>query len=361
MNFFEAATIVSGYVPTTVFTNICSHVVPEGTHLNTMDPSSRHDRGDRFDKSDGRRHRSRSTDSEEERQRRRRRKEREAVDSGRDRKYRDEGRDRRTDLTEKDDKDRRSHVRGKDDERDRKRRRSRSPAHESSRRHDDRDAKPRSKRDRSQDRGKRENSASQINRKNKGPLPSQAAAFQGDRDPTALVVADEQEIVEKQKPNSAPTGLLAAASNSISQVDGTSIVLKYHEPAEARKPPAKDVWNLYVFKGKDILETIELSSRSCWLVGRELAVVDMAAEHPSISKQHAVIQFRFIDKRNEFGDKLGKVRPYLIDLESANGTLLNKDEVPSSRYFELRDKDMIQFGHSTREYVLVLAPKDIPS
>jgi smad nuclear-interacting protein 1 len=175
------------------------------------------------------------------------------------------------------------------------------------------------------------------------------------------VVAGEKEEVEKQKPNFAPTGLLAAASNSIAQVDGTSIVLKYHEPPEARKPPAKDVWKLFVFKGEQIMETIELSTRSCWLVGRELAVVDMAAEHPSISKQHAVIQFRFIEKRNEFGDKLGKVRPYLIDLDSANGTSLNKDEVPPSRYLELQDKDMIQFGHSTREYVLMLAPRDLPA
>jgi len=173
----------------------------------------------------------------------------------------------------------------------------------------------------------------------------------------AMVVADEKDIPEKQKPSLAPTGLLAAASNSIAQADGTAIVLKYHEPPEARKPPAKDEWKLFVFKGADIVETIELSTRSCWLIGRELAVVDMPAEHPSISKQHAVIQFRYIEKKNEFGDKLGKVRPYIIDLESANGTSLNKEEMPPSRYSELRDKDMIQFGHSTREYVLMLSPK----
>lgn len=172
-----------------------------------------------------------------------------------------------------------------------------------------------------------------------------------------MAVVVPEEVPEKQKPNLAATGLLAAASNSVTQSDGTSIVLKYHEPAEARKPPAKDEWKLFVFKGADILETIELSKRSCWLIGREIAVVDMAAEHPSISKQHAVIQFRYIEKKNEFGDKLGKVRPYIIDLESANGTLLNKEEIAPRRYLELRDKDLVQFGHSTREYVLMLSPK----
>jgi smad nuclear-interacting protein 1 len=84
----------------------------------------------------------------------------------------------------------------------------------------------------------------------------------------------------------------------------------------------------------------------------------LLAEHPSISKQHAVIQFRYTEKRNEFGDKIGRVKPYLIDLESANGTILNKEKVPESRYLELRDKDLIQFGSSTREYVLMLAPRD---
>src|SRR5277367_4812326 len=89
-----------------------------------------------------------------------------------------------------------------------------------------------------------------------------------------------------------------------------------------------------------------------------LLTLGCSAGHPSDSKQHAVIQFRWIEKRNEFGDKLGRVRPYLIDLESANGTKLNKELIPSSRYLELRDKDMIHFGDSTREYVLMLPPKD---
>ncbi|UZP44209.1 hypothetical protein NXS19_012021 [Fusarium pseudograminearum] len=160
------------------------------------------------------------------------------------------------------------------------------------------------------------------------------------------------------KPNFGSTGVLAAVSNSVAQADGTTVTLKYHEPAEARKPSPRDVWKLFIFKGQDIVDTIELSARSCWLVGQEMSVVDLPAEHPSISKQHAVIQFRYVEKRNEFGDKVGKVKPYLIDLESANGTKLNDGKIPDSRYLELRDKDMIQFGHSTREYVVMLAPRD---
>jgi smad nuclear-interacting protein 1 len=139
-------------------------------------------------------------------------------------------------------------------------------------------------------------------------------------------------------------------------VNGGSIVLKYHEPAEARKPPAKDAWRLYVFKGEDLLETVELGGRSCWLVGRERLVVDFPVEHPSCSKQHAAIQFRYVEKRNEFGDRDGRVRPYLIDLESANGSTVNGEAAPKGRYMELMDKDVLKFGLSTRECVLMLPP-----
>lgn len=45
-----------------------------------------------------------------------------------------------------------------------------------------------------------------------------------------------------------------------------------------------------------------LGRQSCYLFGRDRAIVDIPTEHPSCSKQHAVIQFRQITKRNEFGD-----------------------------------------------------------
>ncbi|GAB1317625.1 hypothetical protein MFIFM68171_07835 [Madurella fahalii] len=213
---------------------------------------------------------------------------------------------------------------------------------------DARHSRPKPRRDEVDDWSKPDSKRSLV--KHSGPLPTQDDSF-------ALSRGEEPEK-PKEKPNFGTTGLLAAASNSVTQADGSTITLKYHEPPEARKPPPREVWKLFVFKGQDIIDTIELGTRSCWLIGRELAVVDLPAEHPSISKQHAVIQFRYTEKRNEFGDKIGRVKPYLIDLESANGTMLNKEKVPESRYLELRNKDMIQFGSSTREYVLVLAPKD---
>lgn len=42
-------------------------------------------------------------------------------------------------------------------------------------------------------------------------------------------------------------------------------------------------------------------------------------------------------------------RPYLIDLDSANGTTVNDEKIPPSRYYELQPNDLIKFAYSTRE------------
>jgi smad nuclear-interacting protein 1 len=134
------------------------------------------------------------------------------------------------------------------------------------------------------------------------------------------------------------------------------VVLKYHEPPEARKPSSKDVWKLFVFKGKgeDVIDTVDLNGRSCWLVGRELSVADLPTQHPSVSKQHAVVQFRYVEKRDEYGERKGKVKPFVIDLESTHGTFLNGERIEERRYVEIRNKDVVRFGKSEREYVFML-------
>lgn len=91
-------------------------------------------------------------------------------------------------------------------------------------------------------------------------------------------------------------------------------------------------------------------------------VADIPVDHPSTSKQHAVLQFRQVTERNEFGDtksltksvpsfpwsirvapKLNRLRvrcrPFVIDLDSANGTMVNEEAVPPSRFYELKSGD----------------------
>lgn len=137
---------------------------------------------------------------------------------------------------------------------------------------------------------------------------------------------------------------------------GTSVVLKYNEPPELRNPPTSAPWRLYVFKGSQTLETIELGTQSCWLFGRERSVVDCAMEHPSCSKQHAVLQFQYVKQKNEYGDREGGVRLYVIDLDSANGTRVNGERVPERRFVEVKSGAVLGFEESTREYVVLLPP-----
>ena len=61
---------------------------------------------------------------------------------------------------------------------------------------------------------------------------------------------------DKAKPDFAPSGLLAVATNMVKNADGTSTLLKYNEPPEARKPLVG--WQLYVFKGDEQLGALHL-------------------------------------------------------------------------------------------------------
>ncbi|PNS17271.1 FHA domain-containing protein DDL [Sphaceloma murrayae] len=194
-------------------------------------------------------------------------------------------------------------------------------------------------------------------RRNRGPLPSQDASF--------AVTNGEEPPIEKQKPNYEPTGLLAKEANTVRTDTKSSrqIILKYHEPPEARKPPAKQQWRLYHFTAdsKEPADTVPLFERSCWLFGRETTIVDVRLDERTASKQHAVIQFRYSMKRDEYGDKIERVRPYLIDLESKAGTSLNGAKVEEGRYVELRDGDVLVFGQPDEpgeEWVVMLPPED---
>ncbi|KAF2717257.1 SMAD/FHA domain-containing protein [Polychaeton citri CBS 116435] len=188
-------------------------------------------------------------------------------------------------------------------------------------------------------------------RKSRGALPSQDASFQ---DSTHSEGGPPP--VEKQKPNFKPTGLLAKEANTIT---GTTTVLKYHEPPEARKPPGKQAWRMYVFSlENELLDTIHLHRRSCWLIGRDQTITDLYIDDKTVSKQHAVIQFRYRPSTNEYGDQIGKVKPYLIDLESARGTVLNGKPIGESRYVELIDGDVVRFGDLKKDYVMMLPPAE---
>jgi smad nuclear-interacting protein 1 len=139
----------------------------------------------------------------------------------------------------------------------------------------------------------------------------------------------------KERPNFKPSGILARYQN---HREGVPLV--YTEPSNSAEP--QSLWRLHVYRDRDELEPIDLT-KSWTLFGRAEDICDQVQGHPSISKQHAVIQFR---------SQKDAVKPYLIDLNSTNGTTLNGVQIESSRYYELRHTDILRFGKSKREYVL---------
>ncbi|CAB9517059.1 Smad nuclear interacting protein 1 [Seminavis robusta] len=149
----------------------------------------------------------------------------------------------------------------------------------------------------------------------------------------------DDEPAEKEKPDFGLSGALAQE-----QVGD----FKFREPPEARAPNTR--WRFYVFKGDEALETLHISRQSAYLIGRNKELCDILLLHPSLSGQHAVLQYRALPRKE---DGQIHVKPYLMDLESTNGTFINGNKLEHARYYELKKGDVLTFGASTREYVLL--------
>jgi len=179
-----------------------------------------------------------------------------------------------------------------------------------------------------------------------------------DDDETKGTKVDKDTINEEKKqptykPNFGLSGALAKDSGASGGSGGggsrvyKGIVLKFQEPLEARAPNTQ--WRFYVFKDKELLETLHISKQSAYLCGRQQEICDIYMAHPSLSSQHAVLQYRALPNAE------GRIscQPYIMDLESTNGTFLNGVRIDSARYYQMKKGDVLTFGGSKREYVLL--------
>ena len=153
------------------------------------------------------------------------------------------------------------------------------------------------------------------------------------------------------KPDFGLSGALAKDENTGNVYKGH--VLKWTEPDDARKPV--DRWRIYEYKNGEQVKILHIHRQSAFLIGRIKDIADILTMHPSCSGQHAVLQFRLKILKDDL-DEVRVVLPYVMDLESTNGTFLNGERLAPARYVELREKDMLKFGSSSREYVLIRAP-----
>ncbi|XP_014878663.1 kanadaptin [Poecilia latipinna] len=124
--------------------------------------------------------------------------------------------------------------------------------------------------------------------------------------------------------------------------------LPYTEPPWGGPPP-ESPYALEILKNGTIVDTVTLTHRSYFVVGR-LPVCDVSLEHPSISRYHAVIQYRgHTGEEGCVGEERGF---YVHDLGSTHGTVVNKNRIPPKTYIRLKVGHVLKFGGSTRLFIL---------
>ncbi|KAJ9683020.1 hypothetical protein PVL29_018849 [Vitis rotundifolia] len=126
------------------------------------------------------------------------------------------------------------------------------------------------------------------------------------------------------------------SNNSTHHQKTQSAAVPYTIPSWS-EPPGHSFY-LEVLKDGSIIDQLDVYEKGAYMFGR-VDICDFVLEHPTISRFHAVLQF----KRNGAA--------YLYDLGSTHGTFLNKSQVKKQVYTELHVGDVIRFGLSTRLYV----------
>ncbi|XP_033115928.1 kanadaptin-like [Anneissia japonica] len=117
----------------------------------------------------------------------------------------------------------------------------------------------------------------------------------------------------------------------------------YREPAWSGIP--EDEYYLEVLKGGTICAKIGLNDHPFHLFGR-LETNHVQLDHPSLSRYHAVLQYRSV------GDNNHDPGFYLYDLGSTHGTTLNKNKIEPKVYCRVQAGHMFKLAGSTRLYIL---------
>lgn len=117
----------------------------------------------------------------------------------------------------------------------------------------------------------------------------------------------------------------------------------YDPPSWGGRPaPDEPSISLDIIRGGVELGALDLGGEmDHFTFGRVRDSVTFEVDNPTVSRLHAVIQIKAAD--GTF---------YLYDLHSTHGTFLNREKVAPGQFVELHVGDSIQFGQSSRQYVV---------
>ncbi|KAL5200657.1 hypothetical protein ABZP36_021860 [Zizania latifolia] len=170
--------------------------------------------------------------------------------------------------------------------------------------------------------------------------------------PPEVEAAPESVASAEGSTRASPSG---SDSSSADGVGNTGVDSDDTEMAEAapaahgprpRAPYAIPEWSaapghpffLEVLKDGTIVDKLDVSKKGAYMFGR-IDLCDFVLEHPTISRFHAVLQFRNDES------------VFLYDLGSTHGSFINKTQIKKKIYVKIHVGDVIRFGQSSRLYI----------
>ena len=117
--------------------------------------------------------------------------------------------------------------------------------------------------------------------------------------------------------------------------------IEYNEPPWSGLPPSQNPYFIEELKNGTIVEEHKLIGKNYFVIGK-LPNNDIKLEHPSISRHHALLQYK------KEGSEDQPVGFYLYDLGSTHGTFHNKKQCFKKTYYRLRVGHAIKVAGSSR-------------
>lgn len=112
---------------------------------------------------------------------------------------------------------------------------------------------------------------------------------------------------------------------------------EYQPPVWSAVPQVSSTpFSFEVIKDGVVVSTMDLSERPYYILGRHKSTAHLVLEHPSISRQHVIVQHR----------DSGEV--YLYDPGSTHGTFCNKARIPTREHVICPVGSTLKLGQSTR-------------
>lgn len=207
-------------------------------------------------------------------------------------------------------------------------------------------------------------------------IPKKAAEVQTDTNETVELKITEDTTNVSEEVSKPISTITSEQSKPVASPVKPRPKCPYIEPKWSQKPSIDHKYSVEILKNGIIVETVQdLQLKPYWVLGK-LPENDIVMAHPTISRFHAVFQYRpeirSASKKNdsdsddddddgnkgETSEDSKSNKPqiekgwYLYDLNSTHGCFVNKMKIPPKTYVRVRVGYMLKFGGSTRTYIL---------